>query len=524
MGNARLRGIPLWQFFDATGAVLASGTLNFYVPGTTTDKDIYKDTGKAATADNPVTLDAAGRVPYPLFGDGFYDVVVKNSAGTTQMTISNWGDDWSAVGTDLSANPLSNHSFETSGTGGEPFANWTKSGTTITRETTADTGQQHGTASAKFVADSTDAPVITSDVFEIDELQELRLEFDIKASNASAQPKIEIDWLDSAQGALSSSTIYSSTEGLTPTSWTRIRGLNVTPVTNAKYSTVTITGDTAGSGYTINFDNLVVSQVNAFSNEVPYTVFGMKLSRDAGDTSHDINVTAGACKDATYAEDIILPTEMTKQCDAGWAVGDDAGGMESGGSMPTDGLLYVWAIKNPTTGNVDILISASATAPTMPIGYTVKRRIGSWRTDATSPGNLLDGFNFGDMWWWNDTGTAQVVDTTIVSGTSENITIDAPPNSIVHYMARVEFTDADQGYEVQIKISPTGATWTDEKFSQGIEIVTNEILDEFWCRGVCPIDSSSQLTYEVFDVGVTDTNIDFDLYIWGYHDIERDNP
>ena len=43
---ARKIGNPLWQFFDDTGAVLASGTINFYSPGTTTAKAIYQNAAK----------------------------------------------------------------------------------------------------------------------------------------------------------------------------------------------------------------------------------------------------------------------------------------------------------------------------------------------------------------------------------------------------------------------------------------------------------------------------------------------
>ena len=89
---AKLVGQPDWQFFDAQGAVLASGTLTFYSPGTTTLKNIYDDTDEAVTLTNPVTLDAAGRVPAPIFGTGSYDVLVKDSGGNTLESISNWGE------------------------------------------------------------------------------------------------------------------------------------------------------------------------------------------------------------------------------------------------------------------------------------------------------------------------------------------------------------------------------------------------------------------------------------------------
>ncbi len=56
---------------------------------------------------------------------------------------------------------------------------------------------------------------------------------------------------------------------------------------------------------------------------------GLILSNDSGDALHDINVTAGETRDDVDTADVTLPTEQTKQIDATWATGDDAGGMSS---------------------------------------------------------------------------------------------------------------------------------------------------------------------------------------------------
>jgi hypothetical protein len=111
-------------------------------------------------------------------------------------------------------------------------------------------------------------------------------------------------------------------------------------------------------------------------------VNGLITSNDAGDTAKDINITAGSCRDSTDAEDIVLATEITKQIDAAWAVGDDAGGMDTGAAA-ADTWYYVWLIKRTDTGVVDALFSLSSTAPTMPANYDAKRLIGFVLTDAT---------------------------------------------------------------------------------------------------------------------------------------------
>jgi hypothetical protein len=86
---ARLRGFPDWVFLNATGTgPNSSGKVYFYSPGTTTEKNIYNGTDGQTTLSNPITLTSAGRVSDPVFADGLYDVVVKDSADATIDTIS----------------------------------------------------------------------------------------------------------------------------------------------------------------------------------------------------------------------------------------------------------------------------------------------------------------------------------------------------------------------------------------------------------------------------------------------------
>ena len=110
------------------------------------------------------------------------------------------------------------------------------------------------------------------------------------------------------------------------------------------------------------------------------------------DTEHDIVIPACKWRDSTDAADIVLASALTKQADAAWAVGSTEGGMDTG-SIPASGTLHVWLIKRTDTGVVDALFSISATAPTMPANYDIKRLIGSYRTNSSS--NIINGYWFG---------------------------------------------------------------------------------------------------------------------------------
>jgi hypothetical protein len=106
-------------------------------------------------------------------------------------------------------------------------------------------------------------------------------------------------------------------------------------------------------------------------------IWGLSFSNDTGgDVTNDFitSVGAAASDDATPVL-MTLPSAMTKRTDAAWAAGSGNGGWLDGASMP-NGTGHTFLMRNPTSGAVDIGLSASLT-PTLPSGYTQKRRIHS---------------------------------------------------------------------------------------------------------------------------------------------------
>jgi hypothetical protein len=110
---------------------------------------------------------------------------------------------------------------------------------------------------------------------------------------------------------------------------------------------------------------------------------GLILSNDAGDVDHDIAIAVGSARDSTNVISLVLPSIITKQIDASWAAGTSAGGMDTG-SVATSQTYYQYLIRKDSDASIDALFSLSATAPTMPAGYTYKRRIMTIRTDSSS--------------------------------------------------------------------------------------------------------------------------------------------
>jgi len=110
----------------------------------------------------------------------------------------------------------------------------------------------------------------------------------------------------------------------------------------------------------------------------------LRMSVDA-DADHDIQVAAGGCRDSSDSFDIDLSAVITKQLDAAWAEGDDAGGLPSGVTLSGPEWLYFFLIAK-TDGTVDAGFDDNASATNLLVDastYTYYRHIGSVRTDGS---------------------------------------------------------------------------------------------------------------------------------------------
>lgn len=129
----------------------------------------------------------------------------------------------------------------------------------------------------------------------------------------------------------------------------------------------------AGAYADFTYDGTYLVLMNA-QQRAPYPsghLYGLTLSNNGSDATNDIDIAVGTARSSDDSANIDLTSALTKRGDASWAVGTGNGGMDTGSIA--DGLNYVWLIKRPDTGVVDALISASASAPTMPSNYTLKR-------------------------------------------------------------------------------------------------------------------------------------------------------
>ena len=123
---------------------------------------------------------------------------------------------------------------------------------------------------------------------------------------------------------------------------------------------------------------------------------GFTLSRASATT---FGVAVGACRneDSGTPYDMELTSAFTKSLSA-WAVGTGNGGLDTG-AVGNDTWYHVHLIRKDSDASVDVLYSTSVAAPTMPSGYTARRRIGSFLTDGSA--EIVDFDNVGDEFLWD---------------------------------------------------------------------------------------------------------------------------
>ncbi len=164
-------------------------------------------------------------------------------------------------------------------------------------------------------------------------------------------------------------------------------------------------------------------------------LFDLTMS-NAADAVNDITVAAGEATDESGQMVMVLAAAITKRLDAAWAVGDNAGGLNTGAEAANT-WYEVHLIKRQDTGVVDVMFTTTANRATLPTNYTHQRRIGWIRNDGSS--NILAFTQIGDYF----TLTTQINDVAATAtGTATAVTLTVPPNSIARFRASLTSTTA----------------------------------------------------------------------------------
>jgi hypothetical protein len=185
---------------------------------------------------------------------------------------------------------------------------------------------------------------------------------------------------------------------------------------------ITFWDDSASSMAYLTLNGLAITGT-VLSSILQGHIFGLTMS-NAADTANDITVAAGEATSESGTDLMALPALITKQLDAPWAVGTNAGGLNTGAEANST-WYEVHLIKRLDTGVVDVMFTTTANRATLPTSYTLQRRIGWIRNDGA--GAILAFTQVDDHF----TLTTQINDQSITAtATAAAVTVTVPPSCI----------------------------------------------------------------------------------------------
>jgi hypothetical protein len=167
---------------------------------------------------------------------------------------------------------------------------------------------------------------------------------------------------------------------------------------------------------------------------------GLKLSTAGSSTT--MTVGAGQAADSTGVRVMRLASSLNKTTSA-WAVGSGNGGLDTG-TIANNTWYHFHQIFRADTGVVDVLASLSASAPTLPAGYTHFRRIGAGRTNGS--GQWIRFFQDGDLFQWE----TPVLDVNVTNPGTSAVSRTLTVPSGVRVRARFNFLASDLGNANQV--------------------------------------------------------------------------
>lgn len=234
----------------------------------------------------------------------------------------------------------------------------------------------------------------------------------------------------------------------------------------------------------------VDAEVSAIASVLSTIRPTVTIANNATDVSNDIDFSAGVAWDKTNLRVMTL-TAMTKQLDATWAAGTNAGGLFSGAKAVST-WYYCFVIRKTSDGTIDCGFDTSKTAANIPAGYSGYRRVGAVRTDAS--GNIL-AFDFVGQNYLFRSPPMDVDESTggLPSTNLTNFTLTVPPNFVA--MVRIRCYQATVGVAVFFVVNPTSLADYTLSTAENIDIATSD-SDSNTLVKLVKVDSSSQAWYK----------------------------
>lgn len=211
-------------------------------------------------------------------------------------------------------------------------------------------------------------------------------------------------------------------------------------------------------GTTITAASGVISAVGGGGSSTPMPNYITGLNMAASGSAAVVQVGPGYATDSTQTVLMHRSVTDTKGVGGPWTAGGGNGGLDTG-SPAANTWYHVYIIIPTAGGTTDLLISLSATSPTMPSGYTQFRRIGAIRLDGSK--NVNNFTAIGDEFLWLAPVTHDY-DATVSStgGSPTAVTLTVPTSIKVWAKVRAFFSGATSGHVVLLYEVDTGTAQT----------------------------------------------------------------
>lgn len=183
-----------------------------------------------------------------------------------------------------------------------------------------------------------------------------------------------------------------------------------------------------------SMDRLPAVDASLLSNIPAGLIFnyiaGMGLSNDSGTPNSILDISEGVCADSTNAQMISLGA-FTKSTGGSWTAGTGNNGMGNGLTIAISTWYHVFAIINSNVP--DVYFDTSVTAANKPVGTTLFRRIGSFKTDSSA--HILAFVQDGSLFEW----AASILDVSATNppNTAVMRTLNVPPGVNVRAIVNV---------------------------------------------------------------------------------------
>lgn len=357
------------QFFDSNGDPLTGGKLYTYTAGTTTPKATYTTNSGAVANANPIILDAAGRTPNEIWLEvGVqYKFILKTSADVTIGTY----DNLPAINDPFSINSLLSNVTGTNAIAATATPTLTAY---AAGQTYSFVAANSNTAAATLAIDGLTAKSITKNgtaALTAGDIQAGKLTW-VEYDGTSFQLVNNIVY----GGSIENGTIVSLSA----------------PVTVAQGGTgrATLTANNVLLGNGTTAVQFVAPGAVRNALRSNGTTWASTPISDAPQGSRAaLRITVASNSTATVTADAVSLTDGTNLTTVSAisltlnSANSGANGLDTG-AVGANTWYAVWVIYDATNNITAGLLSTSATAPTMPAGYTYKQRFGWVRTDASN--------------------------------------------------------------------------------------------------------------------------------------------